>query len=71
MTGPQSGETARCVYGSVLPGATEPDVFYETFEDAVADCAFGPCRIVRRVLGPWVPVGQSITSPPANESGDR
>lgn len=60
-------EMAQYQYGSVLPGATEPDVFYETFAEAVADCAMGPCRIVRRVPGPWVPVGQSITSPPGGQ----
>lgn len=46
------------LYGSTLPGATTPDVFYETLDAAAADCSMGPCTIVHRPTpqDPWSPV---------------
>ncbi|RNL63624.1 hypothetical protein EFK50_07725 [Nocardioides marmoriginsengisoli] len=60
---PAADETSeRIEFGSVLPNATGPDVFYDTLDAAIADCAMGPCRIVQRTVTvtPWVPA----TDPP-------
>lgn len=52
-------------WGSVLPDAFEPDVFYASLADAAADCAFSPCRIAYRTVtttkhvGPWTPVEEA------------
>jgi hypothetical protein len=52
----------RIEYASVLPGATEPDEFYTSLQEAVLDCAFGPCRVVQRTVTatPWVDVPRVI-----------
>lgn len=52
-------------WGSVLPDAFEPDVFYASLADAAADCAFSPCRIAYRTVTttkhvtPWTPVEEA------------